>query len=173
MIGNRVNFKTLAALKCGPKGFRFAVGILAFATIVVPATLSFYDYEPVQLVLAMVLLDVCIYPILRHLLLNEGLPVLPIICASFAVQFATPIFTQEPGVPLSVGFRYLENEEIVAALCMSILGLVVMEFAYYGFKRISARHLIPAVKLELVPQRAELYCVVVFALSFIASRLPE
>src|SRR5262249_25557916 len=129
-------------------------------------------YEPIQLVLAMLLLNLCLYPSLRYLLLPEGLPILPIVCLGFAAQFAIPIFTQEPRVPLLFGFRYLDNEEIVAALSLSILGAASMQLAYYALKGVKVSRIIPTVQLNLDPKKVEIYCVAVFASSFILNRLP-
>src|SRR5438128_571854 len=106
MASKNLPFKaTVLTWARAPQKLRIAIAVLAFANVAVPAILSPYNYSVSQLVLAMILLDVCLYPTLRYLVRKEGLPVLPLLCLAFAVQFATPIFTQVPGVDSIHGFR--------------------------------------------------------------------
>src|SRR5256885_1988471 len=110
--------KRIRVLKHGPKKLRVAVAVIVLLNLVIPLTLSWYNYSPLQLVLAMILMDVCLYPTFRYLARKEtGLPIAPVLCMSFAVQYSLPIFTQEPKVVLvSENVRYLEDNQVVLAL---------------------------------------------------------
>ena len=154
-----------------PRRLRLVVGAMAFATLAVPVVLSNYDYSTTQLMLAMILLDICLYPTLRYFLREEGLPILPVLCLAFAAQYALPIFTQEPGISAAYGFRPLADEDIVAALALSIVGVCALQIAYYSLNYRKAVKLLPHVSLDLNPKRMEIFCVAVFVLSLSLGRL--
>jgi hypothetical protein len=166
-------------LKKGPRKLRVVAGALVVSNLVIPIVLSWYDYSTLQLVLAMILLDVCLYPTYRYLARKEtGLPIAPVLCMSFAVQYSLPIFTQEPKVVLvSENVRYLEGNQVVLALLMSIIGVCLFQFVYYLIKRPEILKAIPPVKLHLNRRTAEMFCVAVFVISLLAGRfrsfLPE
>jgi hypothetical protein len=153
------------------KGLKLIAGGLALATLVLPAVLSSYNYSALQLLLAMVLLDVCLYPTFRYLLRKEGLPILPLLCLAFAVQYAIPIFTQEPAVQVTDGFRYLDDRDILAALVLTIIGVVALQIAYYALNYRKTVTLVPRVKLSLNVRRAEIFCFSVFLLSLFLNRV--
>jgi hypothetical protein len=161
----------LSSVSAAPSRLRMAIGILAFANLIVPAVLSNFDYSATQLVLAMVLLDICLFPTLRYLLHPEGLPILPVLCLAYATQYALPIFTQEPGVPVAYGFRYLEDSDVVAALGLAILGACVLQICYYSLNYRKAVKLLPHVNLPLDPKRSDIFCVAIFILSIGLGRL--
>lgn len=142
---------------------RLAAAILLGATILLPLLLSGYSYSVREMILAMVLLDVCLYPTLRYFARREGgLPVLPALCISFAVQYTIPIFSQEPGIRLAFGFRNLDGTDIEAALVLTIVGVILLETVYYFIVGRKALNSLPAVSLPLTKGRAEIYCVSVF-----------
>ncbi len=171
--------KRIRVLKHGPKKLRVAVAVIVLSNFVIPLALFWYNYSPLQLVLAMILLDVCLYPTFRYLSRREtGLPVAPVLCMSFAVQYALPIFTQEPKVVLaSEDVRYLEDNQVVLALLMSIMGVCLFQVVYYLIKRPEILKAISPVKLHLNRRTAEMFCVAVFIVSLLAGRfrsfLPE
>src|SRR5438132_6394390 len=166
-------------LKQSPRRLRVAVAVVILLNFVTPITLSWYNYSPLQLVLAVILLDVCLYPTFRYLARKETcLLVAPVLCMSFAVQYSLPIFTQEPKVVLvSEHVRYLEDNQVVLALLMSIMGVCLFQFAYYLIKRPEILKAISPVKLHLDKRTAEVFCVAVFVISLLAGRfrsfLPE
>jgi hypothetical protein len=143
------------------------------ATFLIPLALSWFEYSTLQLLLAMILLDVCLYPTFRYIARKEtGLPILPVLCMSFAVQYAIPIFTQEPRVILAEGeVRYLEESHVVAALAMSILGVFLLQVSYYLLRRPRIVKAIPAISLHLSEARAEMFCVVVFVIYLLTGRM--
>jgi hypothetical protein len=152
----------------GKPGFvkvRAFVALLLGATILVPFLLSGYSYSIREIILAVILLDVCLYPTLRYFMRREvGLPILPTLCISFATQYTIPIFTQEPGIRLAFGFRNLEGADIEAALLLTIVGLILLEFTYYYILGRKAINSLPATRLPLTKGRAEIYCLSVFAI---------
>jgi len=154
-----------------PRSMRLAAAGLALATFIVPAILSSYNYSVTQVLLAMILLDVCLYPTFHYVRRREGLPILPVLCLAFALQYSLPIFTQEPAMLMADGMRYLDDKDIVASLVLVILGVCVLQIAYYSLNYRKAITLLPHVKLPLSQKRAEIYCVVVFVLSIAMSRL--
>lgn len=162
----------LLDLENAPRKIRLFIAALAFANLIVPAVLSNFDYSPAQLVLAMLLLDVCLYPSVRYLLRKDGLPILPVLCLAFAVQYSLPIFTQDPGLPIASGFHYLEDADIVASLALSIIGIVTLQISYYSLNYRKAVRLLPHVSLQLNPRRMEVYCIVILVMSVFLGRLP-
>lgn len=144
---------------------------MVFATIAVPAVLANYNYSLIQLVLAMLLLDICLYPTLRYFLRQEGLPILPVLCLAFGAQYSLPIFTQEPVVPVAFGYHPLEDGDIITALGLVIVGVIVLQVAYYSLNSRKAVRLLPHVSLHLNPRRMEIYCVSIFLLSMVLGRL--
>jgi hypothetical protein len=142
--------------------WKMSVVALLGGTILLPILLIGYRYSVREVVLAMILLDVCLYPTLRYFARREtGLPILPALCLSFAAQYSIPIFSQEPGIRLAYGFRQLDGADIEAALILTILGVIVLEAVYYFLISRSIR-LLPAVSLPLTQRRAETYCISVF-----------
>ena len=154
-----------------PKRLKLIAGGLGLATLVIPAVLSSYNYSVIQLLLAMILLDVCLYPTFRYLLRKEGLPVLPLLCLAFAVQYAIPIFTQEPWVEITDGFHYLDDRDIVVALVLTIIGVVALQVSYYALNFRKTVTLVPRVKLPLNVRRSEIFCLSVFVLSLLLPRV--
>ena len=117
------------------------------------------------MILAMVLLDVCLYPTMRYFTRHEsGLPILPALCFSFALQYTIPIFSQEPGIRLAFGFRNLDGADIEAALVLTIVGVILLEATYYYIVGRKALNSLPTVRLPLTKRRAEIYCVSVFVI---------
>src|SRR2546426_5735684 len=77
-----------------------AVGIALM--VIVPSILSEFGYDLKQTMLAIVLMEVCLYPTVRYFARNEsGLPAMPILCLAYALQFALPIFTHDATIELS------------------------------------------------------------------------
>jgi hypothetical protein len=146
---------------------------LVLANLVGLALPFWYDYSIWELVLAMLLMDVCLYPIFRYIVRKEtGLPVLPVLCMSFAVQYAMPVFTQEPRVILAQNeVRYLDDSDVVAALALSILGVFLLQVSYYLLRRPRIAKKIPAISLHLSEARAEIFCVAVFVIYLLAGRM--
>jgi hypothetical protein len=155
-----------------PRKLRLAILAMALATILIPTFLSWYDYSMWQLILAMVLLDVCSYPTFRHVARREtGLPIVPVLCIAFAVQYALPIFTQEAKIDLVNEVLYIENAAVVEALVLAILGVVALQLAYYLVCNSKTTSVIPSVSLHLGERRAEIFCVALFVISLFASRV--
>src|SRR6185312_5680251 len=145
---------------------RFLPGLLVLATAVIPVALSAYDYSYMQLFLAMVLIDVCIFPTIQYLRLREvRLPVLSLICLAYALQFAMPIFTREPKQSASYDYVYLTDTEIIPALLMCIFGVVLLQMGYHLAKQGGVRGFLPTVNLSLGLNRIEAFCICAIALS--------
>lgn len=174
MLTNKLSSKAiLQDFAKAPRKLRLVVLSATLATLSVPIFLSEYDYSVWQLILAMVLLDVCLYPTFRYVARREtGLPIMPMLCLSFAVQYATPIFTQESKIDLRGGeIFYLESQAVVAALVLSILGVILLQFTYYLVRDGRATNAIPSVSLHLSEARAEIFCIGVFCISLLLSRV--
>lgn len=161
----------VTTLSMATKRHRLLLAMLVFLNFAVPVVLSNYDYSPTQLVLAMILLDLCLLPTLRYMLSASGLPIMPVLCLSFAAQYALPVFTQEQGLLLTDGFRYLDDGDVVAALILSIVGVCTLQIAYYSLNYRKAVRLLPHVSLPLNRRRAEIFCGAVFLLSLLLGRL--
>lgn len=139
-------------------------------TIIAPLILSQYEFSSLQVLLAMVLLGVCLYPSYRYVMQDSaGVPVLPLLCLAYAAQFAIPIFTRDAVMSLAYDDAILENEEVVMALVMTIIGVCVMQLAYHLLQTKKINKVLPAINLPLNVNRAKLYCVFIFALAQILS----
>jgi hypothetical protein len=161
----------VTALSRAPKRLRLSLAILVFINLLIPIVLSNFDYSANHLVLAILLLDICLFPTLRYMLGESGLPILPVLCLAFAAQYALPIFFQEQGVVLTDGFRYLDDGPVTAALILSIVGVCTLQVAYYSLNYRKAVKLLPHVSLPLNRRRAEIFCVAVFLLSLLLGRV--
>jgi hypothetical protein len=150
---------------------KLLAGGLALTTVVVPAVLSSFDYSGTQLLLAMILLDVCLYPSFHYLLHKEGLPILPVLCLAFAVQYAIPIFTQDPWVQVTDGVRYLDDRDIVMALVLTIIAVVALQVAYYALNYRRSVTLVPRINLSLNVRKAEIFCFSVFVMTLLLGRV--
>jgi len=133
------------------------------ALVVVPLILSEYGYSWHQLVLTMLLLEVCLCP--SALYLSQGkseLPTMPIFSLAYALQFAFPMFTQEDTFLLMGGeVRYLAERDVTIALLLAIAGISVLQIGYYWFQRSSYRKVLPVAQLPLKKSKALAYCVIV------------
>ncbi len=144
-----------------------AIGLLCF-TLVLPLVLASLDYPFLKYFLALLLLDVCLYPAYRYLMHCEsGVPTLPLLCLAYAVQFALPILTREQVMPVAFDVISLGDTEVEVALLMAIIGLVVLQATFYLMRTQGIAQNLPSVALRLNKRRAVIFCVGVFALSFI------
>ena len=152
---------------------RAAVAGLVICNLLILIVSSWYDYSIWQLVLATLLMDVCLYPTFRYVARKEtGLPIMPVLCMSFAAQYALPVLTQEAKVKL-VGedVRYLEDTYVLAALAMSLLGVCLLQVAYYVVRHPKVSRKVPSVSLHLSEQKAEVFCIAVFGLYVVSGRM--
>ncbi|HXM36558.1 MAG TPA: hypothetical protein VN920_15290, partial [Pyrinomonadaceae bacterium] len=59
------------------------------AAIIIPLLLSEIGYQPLQVLMAILFFEVCLYPTIRYFARKEsGLPAMPILCLAYALQFA-------------------------------------------------------------------------------------
>ncbi|MBA2503860.1 MAG: hypothetical protein H0V27_13365 [Pyrinomonadaceae bacterium] len=141
-------------------------------TILVPLFLSPYEYSTVQLVLASVLACLCLYPTARYFAHPQhDQPAFAVLCISYATQFAVPVFTRDNVIDVVNGVVYLNEQDVVAALVLAILGVGALQFSYYWFKSSKFSGTIPVVKLPLNDKRAFVYCIVMTSLLFGVSGL--
>ncbi len=142
--------------------------------LLLPLVLSQFDYSFLQLLLASILLSVCLFPTAHYFAnLETGQPAFAVLCISYAVQFAIPVFTLEPAMDVVSGTVYLDDADVIAALVLSILGVGALQLGYYHFKANRITKLIPIVNLSLNEKRASVYCVMIFALLFSVSSSQE
>lgn len=144
-----------------------AIGLLCF-TMVLPLVLASLDYPFLKYVLALLLLDVCLYPSYRYLMRCEsGVPTLPLLCLAYAVQFALPILTREQVMPVAFDVISLGDTEVEVALVMAIIGMAFLEAAFYLMRTQGIAQSLPVAALHLNQRRAEIFCVGIFVLSFL------
>jgi hypothetical protein len=137
----------------------FFTGAIAIATIL-PLAFGELGYQTQQIFLAILLLEICLYPTVRYFARQEtGLPTMPIFCAAFALQFAIPIFTREATIELALGeTRLLEDSDVTAALLMAIVGISALLLGYYTFQKIPFTKAVPVAQLHLNKTKAVLCC---------------
>src|SRR5437660_2947133 len=140
--------------------FYFVVAILALA--ITPAFLSEFGYQSFQSFLAVLLIDICLYPTARYFGRREsGLPTMAIFCFAYALQFGMPIFTQNKTIELANETKYLDDSDVSAALMLAVAGISSLLGGYYWFKKSRFRKVFPAVGLHLNKTKGLLFCVVV------------
>ena len=132
-------------------------------TVLLPLILTEYDYNPLHTFLALLLLDVCLYPTVRYFARNEpGIPTMAVFSGAYAIQFALPIFSRDATVQLALGdVAYLRDSDVTAALVMAIVGIAVFQAGYYWFQRADLRTVAPIAKLPLNKQKAVMFCILV------------
>jgi hypothetical protein len=135
----------------------------ACATIVIPLLLSEYGYSLLHAVLAILLVDVCLYPTARYFARKEsGIPTMAVFCGAYAFQFALPVFTRDANIQLAYGeVENLQDVDVTAALLLAIVGICAVQAGYYWFQRSHFRKAVPTVHLPLNKSKAVLYCVLV------------
>lgn len=154
------------------KFIRVACLFLLLLTILLPVVLSWYQYSVWELILAMILFDICIYPTIRYIGKREaGLPVMPVLCLAFGVQYAIPILTQDAKMEVVNDVVYLNHDVVVMALLISIVGILCLQGAYWLVRKGRITRMMPAIVLNLTDTRAEIFCVVAFLLAFTAGRM--
>lgn len=142
-----------------------SAAVFVFLTFALPLLLSQYDYSALQILLAMILFGVCLYPLYSYVRRGDtGVPVLPLLCIAYAAQFALPIFTRDAFMPLAYDEAYLDGNDVVVALVMTIAGVVVMQLAYHLMRKKRIGNTLPKVRLPLNANRALIYCFSVFLL---------
>lgn len=137
----------------------FLAGAISLA-VILPLLLGEIGYQTWQMFLAIVLLEVCLYPTARYFARKEkGLPTMPIFSLAFALQFAIPIFTREATIELAQGeTRFLEDSDVTAALMLAIIGITALQIGYYFFKRSPLEKAVPVARLPLNKTKAIICC---------------
>jgi len=126
------------------------------------AVLPFFASTPWTItVLALLLLEICLYPSIRYFAHREkGLPTIAVFSAVYAFQFALPVFTRDALVILSnKREEYLADSDVAVALIMAIVGICALQAGFYWFAHNPFRRLIPVASLDLNKRKALLYCV--------------
>ena len=136
--------------------FAVAIG----AAIILPLMLENLGYDLRHTFLAILLLEICLYPTVRYFARKEeGLPTMPIFSLAFALQFAIPIFTREATIELAQGeTRLLEDSDVTAALVLAIIGIAALQVGYYFFQRSALKKAVPVAQLQLNKSKAIICC---------------
>ncbi|HEX8149716.1 MAG TPA: hypothetical protein VF591_21230 [Pyrinomonadaceae bacterium] len=136
--------------------------VVYLSVLLASLNFAFYGASFIKGLLAITLLNVCLYPTARYFARDEGgVPVFPALCLSYAVQFAIPIFTKEPGITLVHGVTSLNDSDVVSALLLSIGGVCALQLGYYGLQTGKLAKAMPVVDLHLNEKKATIYCVLV------------
>jgi hypothetical protein len=133
-----------------------AIGVV----IVLPWMLNDLGYDLRHAFLAILLVEICLYPTVRYFARKEkGLPTMPIFCLAFALQFAIPIFTRDATIELAQGeTRLLEDSDVTAALMLATIGIVALQVGYYAFQRSPLKKAVPVAQLPLNKSKAIICC---------------
>lgn len=128
--------------------------------IVLPLMLNDFGYDLRHAFLAILLLEICLYPTVRYFARHEkGLPTMPIFCAAFALQFAIPIFTRDATIELAQGeTRLLDDSDVTAALMLATLGITALQVGYYAFLTSPLKKAVPVAQLSLNKSKAIICC---------------
>lgn len=137
----------------------FFAGAIGMA-IIVPLMLGDLGYDLRHIFLAILLLEICLYPTVRYFARKEkGLPTMPIFCMAFALQFAIPIFTRDASIELAQAeTRFLEDSDVTAALVLAIIGILALQIGYYLFQRSPLKNAVPVAQLHLNKSKAVICC---------------
>jgi hypothetical protein len=137
----------------------FFAGAVSTA-IILPLLLGDLGYNLRHTFLAILLLEICLYPTVRYFARKEkGLPTMPIFSMAFALQFAIPIFTRDASIELAQGeTRLLEDSDVTAALVLAIIGIAALQVGYYLFQRTPLKKAVPVAQLHLNKSKAVICC---------------
>jgi hypothetical protein len=156
--------------------WRLYLKVTVFSLLIIPSIFAYYGNSFVKGLLAIGLLSVCLYPTARYFARNEiGVPLFSVLCLSYGLQFALPIFTKDPEISLVNGSTYLEDSSVIAALLLSIAGICALQIGYYSLNTYRLSRAIPAIDLHLNEKKALVYCLIIgfllpIALSVFKSR---
>jgi hypothetical protein len=141
---------------------------VSFGILVIPLFISFFEFPYIKALLATTSLAVCLYPTARYFARQEsGVPVISVLCLAYALQFAVPIFTNDPEIRLAYGdVKYLDDTHVVTALLLSIVGICALQFGYYALHSGKLARSVPVIDLHLNEKKAVIYCI------FIGGLLP-
>jgi hypothetical protein len=130
---------------------------------IVPPVYAFYEFSYIKALLATISLSICLYPTARYFARREGgLPVISVLCLAYALQFAIPVFTNDPEIRLVYGeVKYIEDSYVVSALLLSIIGICALQIGYYALQSGKFIRSMPVIDLQLNEKKAVLYCVLV------------
>jgi hypothetical protein len=131
--------------------------------ILMPLILSWFGFEPLQSLLAILLTEVCLYPTVRYFARKEsGLPAMPVLCLAYALQFALPFFTHDATIELvQAEVKYLSDGDVTAALLLAIIGVCAIQTGYYWFEGSKFKKIAPVAELHLKKSKALTYCALV------------
>ncbi len=131
--------------------------------IVTPLVLSDFGFSWLLVFLAVLLLEICLYPSVAYLAQSDSsLPTMPVFSLAYALQFAFPIFSQEHTFLLLGGeVRYLLEKDVAIALLLAIGGISTLQIGYYWFQKSSYRRVLPVAHLPLKKSKAVAYCIMV------------
>jgi len=140
--------------------------------LIIPGILSGFGFPFIQSSLALCLLGICLFPTAKFLSGSDNeLPVLPVLCFSYAAQYALPIFLDDPALAVINGVAYQKNEDIVAALLLTIAGVSMLQAGYFLLHLAKVRRLLPCISLPVKKSRARIYSMTVLFLLFAITNL--
>ena len=137
----------------------FFAGAIGMA-VVMPLMLADFGFNLRHTFLAILLLEICLYPTVRYFARKEkGLPTMPIFNLAFALQFAIPIFTRDATIELAQSEnRLLEDADVTAALVLAIIGIAALQLGYYLFRSSALKKAVPVAQLHLNKSKAIVFC---------------
>jgi len=163
MISTTTNRRPVAWWRTSNHAMKVYLAVAPCATVFIPLFLIEYDYSPLHTCLALVLLNICLFPTVRYFAHNEsGIPTIAVFCGAYALQFALPIFTRDVTMLLAQAeVVYLQDSDVTAALLMAIVGICAFQAGYYWFRRTDFKKAIPIARLPLDKQKAVMFCILV------------
>src|SRR5215471_11449249 len=112
-----------------PRRVWYCYGIVTVGSIlIIPGILSGFGFPFIQSSLALCLLGICLFPTAKFLSGSDNeLPVLP----------------DDPALAVINGVAYQKNEDIVAALLLTIAGVSMLQAGYFLLHLAKVRRLLP------------------------------
>jgi hypothetical protein len=142
--------------------------MLLCSAAISPLALTIFNSSFVKYWLAAVLFELCLYPTYRYFKYSEsGVPTLPLLSLAYAFQFALPVFTHEPVMPVINSFVELDDAKVQYALLMAIAGMVFLQAGFYLIRAKGVIRSLPTARLRLNTRKALLFCIGIFAFSFL------
>jgi hypothetical protein len=147
----------------GRRIWQLYIGCAFCGVLLVPLASSFYGVDSLESLLAGCLLSICLYPAARYFAYNEsGLPTLAILSFAYGLQFGIPIFTREETILLAGSQESpLNSSDVVMALLMAIVGVVVLQIAFYALQANKLLKFVPVAELHLNKTKAICYCLAI------------
>lgn len=134
----------------------YGLAVLAYALV-----FTFWQAEPVPTqvhIAAVVVAATCLIPMaLWYAHGRQGLPMFELVCLSYAIQFSTPVYTQENWIIIYSEVVPLSSSGLFEVLLFVEMGVIALMLGYYGGHRSRLFRALPEIDLPMDRSRRWVY----------------